>query len=109
MTPKEAIITCQIACDDCKRNHIFVSCIEEQCANYIKIKALEKQLPRKPQDKFSTHAIIDNGEYIDNIDFMTFECPVCNGVLASGEIEKEDCTNIHYCENCGQAIDWSDT
>lgn len=71
--------------------------------------ALEKQLPRKPQDKFSTHAIIDNGEYIDNIDFMAFECPVCNGVLASGEIEKEDCTNIHYCENCGQAIDWSDT
>ena len=50
----------------------------------------------------------DFDEYFSD-DNVESQCPVCNGVLASGEIEKEDCTNIHYCENCGQAIDWSDT
>lgn len=103
MTKEEAIRRLKRIAD----NEAYADKFQDACR--LAVAALEKQLPRKPQDKFSTHAIIDNGEYIDNIDFMTFECPVCNGVLASGEIEKEDCTNIHYCENCGQAIDWSDT
>ena len=98
MTPKEAIITCQIACDDCKRNHIFVSCIEEQCANYIKIKALEKQLPKKP--------ITDSTHYAGFEDFL---CPSCkkriisrlDGNWLAGRPQK-------YCDECGQALDWSD-
>ena len=99
MTPKEAIITCQIACDDCKRNHFFVSCIEERCANYIKIKALEKQLPKKP--------ITDSTRYAGLEDFF---CPSCkkriisklDGKWRAGILQK-------CCGECGQALDWSDT
>lgn len=50
MTYEEAIVTCEIACDECKRNHIFVDCIEERCANYLKKKACEKQIPKKPYE-----------------------------------------------------------
>lgn len=72
-------------------------------------KALEKQIPKKPIDEFSTHAIYDNdGNYLDQLNIFTFKCPACNNILASGEISITDCVEIHYCEHCGQAIDWSE-
>lgn len=71
------------------------------------IEALEKQVPKKPLDDFSTRAIYDNdGNYLDQLNTMTFECPICNNILASGEISVTDCDNIYYCEKCGQAMDW---
>lgn len=74
----------------------------------IGIEAIEKQIPKKPLDDFSTHAIYDNdGNYLDQIDTMTFKCPICNHILARGEIETTDCAEIHYCDNCGQALDWN--
>ena len=75
----------------------------------LAVEALEKQIPKKVNSKFSSHAIYDNGSYIDQLDISTFECPICGVVLASGEIDKSDCVRIHYCDNCGQALDWSDT
>lgn len=79
-------------------------------AQGVALEALEKQIPKKPLDDFSTHAIYDNdGNYLDQIDTRTFKCPICNHILARGEIETTDCAEIHYCDNCGQAIDWSDT
>ena len=78
----------------------------ENCA----ITSLERQIPKKPLDKFSTHPIFDPyGNYCDQLDITTFKCPTCNDELASGEIETTDCVEIHYCSNCGQALDWSDT
>ena len=72
-------------------------------------KAVERQIPKKSIDDFSTHAIYDNdGNYLEQLDTTTFKCPICNHILASGEISKSDCVEIHYCENCGQALDWSD-
>lgn len=44
------------------------------------IKALEKQIPKKPTDRC-----------------MYKECPAC------GEVEIEFCK---YCPNCGQKLDW---
>ena len=70
---------------------------------------LEKQIPKNVNSEFSSHAIYDNGSYIDQLDISTFKCPICGLVLASGEIDKSDCVRIHYCDNCGQALDWSDT
>lgn len=73
------------------------------------IEALEKQVPKKPLNDFLTRAIYDNdGNYLDQLDTMTFECPICNNILASGEISVTDCDNIYYCEKCGQALDWSE-
>lgn len=75
----------------------------------IAIEALEKQAPKKPVEEFKTHALYDvNGNYIEQIDITSFRCPTCKCVISSGEISKEDCINIHYCDICGQAILWED-
>ena len=50
------------------------------------IKALEKQIPKKPEE-------------MDCIGFDTLVCPKCKMALYLYE---------PYCDNCGQKIDWSD-
>ena len=55
-------------------------------ASRMAISALEKQIPKKPKE-------------IDCIGFNILVCPVCKFVLYLYE---------PYCDNCGQAIDWSD-
>ena len=52
----------------------------------VAIKALEKQIPKKPKER-------------DCIGFNTLACPGCEMALYLYE---------PYCDNCGQAIDWSD-
>ena len=52
----------------------------------IAINALEKQIPKKPKER-------------DCIGFNILVCPVGKRVLYLYE---------PYCDNCGQAIDWSD-
>ena len=57
---------------------------EQEEATKIAIKALEKQIPKKP--------VICDG-------FMTVaRCPVCNDVLSF--LSK-------YCKDCGNKIDWT--
>ena len=53
----------------------------------LAIKALEKQVPKKP---------------IDNIEQEWFECPTCRRVVVLYHNGKR-----HHCE-CGQSLDWSD-
>ena len=55
-------------------------------ANEMAIKALEKQIPKKPEE-------------MDCIGFDTLVCPKCKIALYLYE---------PYCDNCGQKIDWSD-
>ena len=52
----------------------------------IAINALEKQIPKKSKER-------------DCMGFDTLVCPVCKWALYLYE---------PYCDNCGQAIDWSD-
>lgn len=60
---------------------------------------IEKQIPKKP--------IIGKANFID---FQDFCCPSCNkkiitkidGEWIAGRLQK-------YCDDCGQALDWSDT
>ena len=52
----------------------------------VAIKALEKQIPKKYMRK--------NGNY---------NCPICDYPVMSVCARKKK-----YCDNCGQAIDWSD-
>ena len=76
----------------------------------IAIDALEKQIPNKPIYELSAHALYDSdGIYLDEMEITTFKCPACNDVLASGEISEVDCTDIRYCNNCGQKLDWSES
>ena len=66
-----------------KQNKALPDSIE---AMEIAINALEKQITKKPKER-------------DCIGFNTLVCPVCKGALYLYE---------PYCDNCGQAIDWSD-
>ena len=78
-----------------------------------KWKNIKDEMPEEHQKakiivEDSTHAIYGyDGNYLDQLDITTFKCPVCNCILASGEIDITDCIEIHYCDNCGQALDWS--
>ena len=53
------------------------------------IKALEKQIPKKP---------IENDTYGEY-----YKCPICNKYI----VDNFGC-GYKFCRECGQAIDWSD-
>ena len=58
--------------------------------------ALEKSIYKKPIDKS-----------LNKKDWHIMCCPTCKRVFwNSGEFVHYQ---PHYCENCGQALDWSDT
>ena len=64
-------------------------------ARNVAIKALEKQIPKKPTP-------IDYEKYIDVIDNArllrgAYWCPNCKRVVKSGS----------FCNDCGQKLDWS--
>ena len=106
MTNEEAIQAMQFY-----KEKLYNGIFKEKIGSFdTAISALEKQIPKKPIDEFSAHAIYDNdGNYLEQLDTTTFKCPICNRILASGEISITDCVEIHYCDNCGQALDWSET
>ena len=72
-------------------------------ARDLAIKALEKQIPKKP------NKAIDSSWGIQK---EAHTCPVCDYYLTEVhfiEPQKiESNKKITYCETCGQAIDWSD-
>lgn len=80
----EIIRTCMVI-DDC-----FV-----KEAGEMAIKALEKQIPKKP--------ILKGNEYVgEELIYDTWYCPSCD---MDYEI---DFTNFLFCPNCSQALDWSE-
>ena len=80
MTPEEAIKTIQVAIAEVEWNYPLDYSVAFETA----IEALEKQIPKKV-----TKSV----------------CPSCNRIFLfrHGEKRKGD-----YCDNCGQALDWSD-
>ena len=80
MTAEEAIKTIQVAIADVEWNYPLDYSIAFKTA----IEALEKQIPKKVTKS---------------------DCPSCNRIFLfrHGEKRKGD-----YCDNCGQALDWSD-
>lgn len=94
MTEKEAIKTLQelslercetfrFDCGNCDKCGVTI-------AYDMAIKALEKQIPKKPYD-------VDTER-------KTFDCPACLSKLYADE-DVRDCT---YCCVCGQALDWGE-
>ena len=55
------------------------------------VKALELQIPKKPEQG-TTNTFI-------------YACPTCGGPVGSLEVEEIWCD---FCPKCGQALDWSD-
>ena len=72
-------------------------------ARDVAIKALEKQIPKKPNKTIDSSWGVKKEVHV---------CPVCDYYLtevhfiAPQKIESNK--KITYCETCGQAIDWSD-
>ena len=62
----------------------YTDILDYKEALQISVKALEKQIPRKPKT---------------NDNYIMYICPCCNNFIKL-------CRN--YCENCGQKLDWSD-
>ena len=100
MTASEAIKMLQIqkpayGCKEYKKPLMY--------AYEMAIKALEKQIPKKP------NKAIDSSWGIQK---EAHTCPVCDYYLTEVhfiEPQKiESNKKITYCETCGQAIDWSD-
>lgn len=71
-------------------------------AKQMAIKALEKQIPKKPITETVNRGISVSGEY--DIDF-NYLCPHCNTIV--GDYETDDAF-YKFCPECGQALDWND-
>lgn len=81
----------------------------ECAALNMAIEALEKQIPKKVIDHdYCIAEYDDSGCQIGGIFLCRYECPTCNNTIANGELEKSDLWDIRFCQNCGQAIDWSE-
>ena len=66
-------------------------------ANEMAIKALEKQIPKKPIMK----------QYFENLEDEYLCCPTCGEILTD-RIPADNKTFYFHCMNCGQKFDWSD-
>ena len=80
MTAEEAIKTIQVAIAEVEWEYPLDYSIAFETA----IKALEKQIPKKVTKS---------------------ACPSCNRIFLFRHSEKR---KGDYCDNCGQALDWSD-
>lgn len=61
------------------------------------IKALEKQIPKKPIMK----------QYFENLEEQYLCCPTCGEILTD-RMPADNKTFYFHCMNCGQKFDWSD-
>lgn len=74
-----------------------VSNMTRAFVNEAAIKALEKQIPRKPIDKTKPDDTASRAYENCNI----IVCPTCSGRLKLKSKGK-------YCDKCGQKLDWSE-
>ena len=92
MTAKEAIKTIQVAIAEVEWEYPLDYSVAFETA----IEALEKQIPKKPKY-----------EDVDNIyGAIKRTCTACGDVCM---VSKGAKPYEHYCRQCGQALDWSDT
>ena len=76
---------------------------EEQCKTAIK--ALKKQLPKKPEKDGVTGVF----HPINGIDGVPYDlCPNCYSNLCTTGMFGRDKERMKYCEKCGQRLDWSE-
>lgn len=66
-------------------------------ATRVAIRALEKQIPKKPIMK----------QYFEKLEDEYLCCPTCGEILTD-RIPADNKTFYFHCMNCGQKFDWSD-
>lgn len=79
---------CDRNCDDCNYNYMQGTVGEHKEALRMAIKALEKQIAKKP--RFYAH---------------NYYCTECGNLVGNNEFEWQ---RFLYCDNCGQKLDWSE-
>ena len=89
MTPKEAIKILEVAKAEVEWNYPLDYAVAIDTA----IEALEKQIPKK---------VKNSGERIP----FEWYCPTCGELLCDDGYKD---TDIKYCDQCGQALDWENT
>ena len=97
MTENEAIKNIKDILDECTESEEAVCYVTDVNAPDLKmaIKALEKQIPKKPTyegDGYAPDGTFIWGEWI---------CPCC------GRRYEVDYDDYDYCPDCGQKLDWS--
>ena len=84
MTPQEAIETIKVAIAEVEWDYSMDYTVAFEEA----IKALEKQIPKKPSGDY--HSV------------PHYRCPNCNREV----VLYKDSTRYPYCKYCGQRLDW---
>ena len=79
------------------RVHPFYDWEEMKDVRDMAISALEKQIPKRPNYEADGYA---DGVLV----YDTAYCPVCNHTFEEGINE----WGSDYCQDCGQALDWSE-
>lgn len=96
MTPEEALNVLSNTNFSVNNEAEEQKCRVYQAAFKTAIEALEKQVPKKPKY-----------EDVDNIyGAIKRTCTACGDVCMVSKCAKP---YEHYCRQCGQALDWSDT
>lgn len=74
-------------------------------AKAVAMKALEKQIPKKPclEDQFIDKSEEWHKQY--GISWKVYRCPACDWSTGISTITREPYRPNH-CKNCGQALDW---
>ena len=112
MTPKEAIKILEIAKAEVEWNYPLDYAIAIATA----IEALEKQIPKKPILKSGvsiTHTNKgDKPHEWRNVQWQDWVCPECGWFVGqrynATQCKPHDQRKCNYCNECGQAIDWSE-
>ena len=103
MTESEAIkILKKDSCYECSQGTDSpLNCEYGECrvsrATRVAIRALEKQIPKKPIMK----------QYFEDLEDEYLCCPTCGEILTD-RIPADNKTFYFHCMNCGQKFDWSD-
>jgi len=77
-----------------------IECAKTQQAFKLAIEALEKQLPKKPEQSTYYHRMTGDENDI-------YVCPECDSFLAyKSDADCDESYQPTHCSGCGQKIDW---
>lgn len=82
-------------CEDCDLYPCDHTNVEDIAR--VAIKALEKQIPKKPS-KLTDTLLIETG--------WAYKCPTCGLACGENKYHLEVTEDEFYCTQCGQKLDW---
>ena len=102
MKPEEAIEELSLFVE----HEAYTDDFQDMCRTSIA--ALKKQIPKKPiERKENVFVELDNGRH-ESGKKDVFCCPTCGESVGMRYGEHPIVNVQNYCQNCGQAIDWTE-